>query len=391
MRIWWTTVYYEIIKYSKMRSMLLLLTGLPLVLIFLLGNAFNQELKPAKVAVYISDQGELRSGIESFWKDPSIQTYMETLSAASETEVKDLVREGTADYGVVVPADYSSRILMGQSAEWKAYPGRYEERNIAARAVIDSYMSNTNLKLAAMETLGAAYSSSPAASSSDETARPGEAVFRVGNVSGGKEDVFKSVSAVQYYAAAYLIMFLLYGGMSATLSLMNQRSRGTLQRIYAVPGAFRKAVAGILTGALALAGLQAIVIIGFSAVVYDVDWGGRVGWIALTCLLTAIAGTGLAVTLGSLVGSTKSLQTLFGIVVFVMTFLSGGMVPNIEQMVGGAGKYTLNYWANEVLRTIMYENDPSKIWSGIGILAAIAFCLALIGAVRLPKVVKKHA
>ncbi|MFF2093541.1 ABC transporter permease [Paenibacillus sp. NPDC058174] len=391
MRVWWTTVYYEIIKYSKMRSMLLLLTALPLVLIFLLGNAFGENMKPAKVAVYINDQGELRSGIDSFWNDPSIGTYIDRLNAASETEVKDMVREGTADYGVVVPEDYSSRILTGQHAEWTAFPGRYEDRNIAVRAVIDSYMANTNLNLAAMETLGADYASSAAASSSNEAATAEEPIFRVGNVSGGKEDVFKSVSAVQYYAAAYLIMFLLYGGMSAALSLMNQRSRGTLQRIYAVPGVFRKAVAGILSGSLALAGLQAVVIIGFSAVVYGVDWGGRAGWIALTCLLTVIAGTGLAVTLASLVDSTKSLQTLFGVFVFVMTFLSGGMVPNIDQMVGGAGKYTLNYWANEVLRTVMYENDPSKIWSGIGILAAIAFCLVLIGVVRLPKVVKKHA
>jgi ABC-2 type transport system permease protein len=75
MRAWWTTAYYELIKYSRMRSVLIILIGLPLLLILLLGSAFDTEMKPSKVALYIADQGEMRASIDSFWNDDAKALY----------------------------------------------------------------------------------------------------------------------------------------------------------------------------------------------------------------------------------------------------------------------------------------------------------------------------
>ncbi|HTG68130.1 MAG TPA: hypothetical protein VL921_02640, partial [Candidatus Udaeobacter sp.] len=84
MRVWWTTAYYELIKYSRMRSVLIILIGLPLLLILLLGSAFDTEIKPAKVALYVADQGEMKPGIDSFWNDEAIKPYIKVLKAESE-------------------------------------------------------------------------------------------------------------------------------------------------------------------------------------------------------------------------------------------------------------------------------------------------------------------
>ena len=72
MREWWITSYYEVLKYSRMRSVLVLLIALPLLLILLLGSAFDSELKPTKVALLIADQGEMRSSMDAFWRDDKI-------------------------------------------------------------------------------------------------------------------------------------------------------------------------------------------------------------------------------------------------------------------------------------------------------------------------------
>ena len=388
MRVWWTTAYYELIKYSRMRSVLIILIGLPLLLILLLGSAFDTEIKPAKVALYVADQGEMKPGIDSFWNDEAIKPYIKVLKAESEGEVQDFVREGIADYGVFIPADFSKRLLAGDKANWLTYSGRYEEKNIAADTVVNGYMAKVNMRLAAVEKLGLELAAE--ADEANSRAAAGESPITTRNLGSGDSQEFGETSAIQYYSAAYLIMFLLYGGMSGALALLNQRESGTLQRMYAIPGSFRAIVFGIIVGAVMLAALQAVVIVTFTAYVYDVEWGSHFGWITLICLFTTAAGEGLAITIASFARTRKTTQTLFTIIVFSMTFLSGGMMTGIETMVGGADKLTINHWANASLRAIMSGTDTSAVWSEIGMLGLIALILSIIAVVRLPKVVKQH-
>ncbi|MFX3633391.1 MAG: ABC transporter permease [Candidatus Pristimantibacillus sp.] len=394
MRIWWTTMNYELLKFSRMRSLLIILMGLPLILILLLGSAFDNDIKPAKVAVYTGDEGVLSEGIADFWNDPQIKEYISYVAVDSEQEVKDWIREGRVDYGVVIPVDYSDKVTSGQATKWFTYPGRYEDRNMAARAVIESYMDDMKLQMAAaqimdsqsQQTAGGNEKVADQALASDQTP-----IVAVGTLSANTDSVFKSVSAVQYYASAYLIMFLLYGGMTAAISILNQKKNGTLYRLYAVPVSFRTTSMGIISGAIVLSAIQAFVIIMFTTFVYGVEWGDRFGWIVLICLLTSCAGVGLAITIASFTGTSKGTQTFFGIAAFTMTFLSGGMVADISSVIGNTGMYTINHWANISLRAIMEGTDLSGVWSDIGILASISFVLMIIAAIRLPKVVNRHA
>lgn len=391
-RAWWTTAFYELLKYSRMRSVLIILIGLPLLLILLLGSAFDADIKPAKVALYNADQGEMKASIDTFWSDETIKPYIKVLAAKSENEVKDWLREGIADYGVYIPASFSERLVAGQGAKWQTYSGRYEEKNIAADAVVNSYMANVNLQLAAITALGPEAAVSTGAQDSSALSKSGgDSLIHVATLQAGESQMFGPTSAIQYYSAAYLIMFLLYGGMTAAIALLNQKKSGTLQRLYAIPSSFNAVVFGVIVGAVILAALQAIVIVAFTAYVYGVDWGGHFGWITLICLLTAAAGAGLAIILASFAGNTKTTQTLFSIIVFSMTFLSGGMIVGIENRIGEANKFTINHWANVSLRAIMSGTDSSAVWNEIGVLAFIALILSIIAVIRLPKVVKRHA
>ena len=389
MRAWWTTAYYELIKYSRMRSVLLILIGLPLLLILLLGSAFDTDMKPAKVALVVADQGEMKASIDSFWSDEKIQPYIKVVEAASEKEVRDWVREGIVDYGVYIPSDFSERLNAGVPSKWVTYSGRYAEKNLAADAVVNRYLSQVNLHLAAIETFGPELAAGMDGRNGQAGSGGNSIVTR--DLGAGDSQIFGKTSAIQYYSAAYLIMFLLYSGMSAAIALLNQKESGTLQRMYAIPVSFRAIVFGIIVGAAMLAVVQSVIIIAFTTYVYGVDWGGNIGSIALICLLTTAAGAGLAITIASFARTRKTLQTLFTILVFSMTFLSGGMMTGIEKMVGGANKLTINHWANVSLRALMSGTDTADVWNGIGILAVIALLLSIIAVIRLPKVVKQHA
>jgi len=392
MHAMWVTALYEFKKYIRNRSLLLLMIGLPLLLIFILGSALDIQIKPAKVALYLEDQGELAEGIGSFWDDPALTPYVMPMKEDSQQQVESLVKAGKADYGVVVPAHFSEEVIAGQSAEWIVFPGRNADKNMAAEAVIDHYMTDANLELAKLALAGAA---SVSAKHEPDNPAVGEGVgegadsyVKVGTLSAGSNQIFDSVSAVQYYAAAYLIMFLLYNGMIAADAVLDQRREGTLQRLYAVPVSFRGIIAGIICGAFMLSIFQAAAILLFTTYVYGVDWGGSFGLIGLICLLTIVASMGFAFFITSFKLSRKTVNSIFTFAVFSMTFMSGGMMAGVGSLLGGADRFTLNYWSNASLRSIMNGSDTDTVIGQIIVLAIIAFVLVLLAAVRLPKVVK---
>jgi ABC-2 type transport system permease protein len=384
LRIWWTTVCSEALKYSRMRPVLILLIGMPLMLILLLGSAFNMTIKPAKVALFVEDQGELGSGVTEFWQSTDMASYVTVLDAASEQEVQAEVTQGAADYGVYVPADFSKRIQAGEQAVWHTYAGRFGEKNMAAEALVSSYMAQLNVDLAARRVLGAIPSPGSMADHS------GEELLKIGTLGNGENQVFGKTSSMQYYSASYLIMFLMYGGMSAAMALLGQKEDGTLGRLYSLPASFYAIVLGIVSGAIVLAFGQAAVIIGFTKVVYGVAWGGQPGWLALICLLTTLAGAALAIVVASFAKTRKTTQTIFSILTIVMTFLSGGMVAGIQNTNRSTSELTINHWASEALRAIMGGADAGAFGKDVVVLSAIAAGLLVVAVIRIPKVVKQH-
>lgn len=384
----WITAVYELKQYFRDTSFLLISLGLPLLLIFILGNALDMEIKPAKVVIYMDDQGELREGIEQFWAEPSLSTYIKLLDADSAQEVESKVKDGKADYGVIVPANFSELVMSGKTAEWTVFPGRNEEKNLAAETVIDKYLSAINLKLATIAITGpdaAQYTS--AYSETDQSTSNQTSLVKVGSLGAGSSQVFDSVSAIQYYSAANLILFLLTNGMIAANAVLEQRRKGTLQRLYAAPVSIRAIIAGIICSAFIMSIIQAAVIILFTTYVYNVKWGDHYGLIVLICLLTIIASIGLAFIIASFKLTRKMINTIFTVIVFSMTFISGGMIAGVGGLLSGADRFTLNYWSNASLRSIMNGSDTATIIGEITVLAVVALTLATLAALRLPKVV----
>ncbi|KQO04604.1 ABC transporter permease [Paenibacillus sp. Leaf72] len=386
MRTWWITLTYEWIKISRMHALLVVLAGLPLLLIYLLGSAFDSEIKPAKVAVYNADQGAMREGVDAFWQGADILPYVRPAALSSEAEVREAVQDGAADYGVIIPANYSAKLAAGESVSWHTLDGHDGSKNIAAHSIVRSYLSQVNMEVAAFKVLGPESLSGLESRQTDAAA-----LVKVQTLGGGSDQSFGSVSAIQYYSVAYLVMFLQYGGMTGAVSLLRQKREGTLQRLYGIPASFNGVVAGIISGAALLGVMQTIIIIVFTKYVYGVDWGGAYWGIALISLLTIIAGSGLALTIASFAKTVKTMQTLFNTIIFSMTFLSGGMVAMIQNKLGLISKLNINFWANAALRGLMDGSSRVLVWQNIGILAAIAAVLAIFAIIRLPKVVKQHA
>jgi len=373
MRIALEVAWNEAVRLCRIRTVILMLLGLPLLLIFLLGNALQSDLEPVRLSVSVGDRGAISEAAERYLTSPDVAGYVDAQNRESEAEVREDVRSGAADFGFA---------LTGEGVRY--FPGPFTERNMIAESVLDRFTGDANVRLSAADHVpglsGEAVEQSLSAAYATERVQIGTLLSRdsVG---------FDKFSAVQYYSVAYLVMFLLYSGMSAALSLTEEREKGTLLRLYSMPVSLNVLLLGKLMGAALFACLQAGVIVGFTRTVYGVDWGGSYASIALVCVLISAAAIGFAIVVCSFVRNRRAIESIFSLVIVAMTFLSGGMIADLGSGLREIGKFTINHWANEVLRILMAGGTMGEGWREALVLVAISAAVVTAAMLRFRKAV----
>jgi ABC-2 type transport system permease protein len=307
--------------------------------------------------------------------------YVQTVTASSKEEIIRMLKKGEADYGLVVPADFSKQLSAGKSTAWELLPGKSFVKNLTAETVLRRVTDQANSLQALGLVLG------PQASQQALVSGQGDKGKAVSFVEAGRlSKSGKESTAMQYYSAAELVMFLLFGGMSAAAGIAIDRENRTLERMYSTPVPGTSVLFGKLLGRGIISVAQALIIIGFTWGVYGVDWGGNLGSIMLVCLLTIIAAMSLALLLALLISSSRTVQSVYTIIIFVMTFVSGGMSPYVGEFLSKVGRGTVSYWAANSINRLMLGYGGADTTQGVGILACFSLGLMLAALIGYRKV-----
>jgi ABC-2 type transport system permease protein len=389
MRIAWYAAYYELLQFMRLRSVVLILFGLPLVLIFILGNGLStSSMRSIDVAVWNGDESLYGLTFDEYAATENVREHIRVRPAESEEEVRERLLTGQADYGIVIPAGYAAASPV-TATPIAVFPGELPDRNLKAEAILGGFLAQVEQRRATALVFGERREQSPASRPSQDASYPSSegSNVAVNTLYTGSSLQFGSVSSLQYYAAAYLVMFLMFSGMSAAISTIEQREQGTLRRLRALPITMTHFMLGKYAGFALLAMLQSAVIVLVTRYAFGVQWGNAYGWTLAVCLLTALSAIALSVTLASFLPSRKSVESIFTMAVIVMTFLSGGMIPTLHPMLREAGKVTINHWANEALKSLMTGGSWTDIRTTFLMLTAIAFALSAMMLLRIGRTV----
>src|SRR5690554_6488563 len=117
MLIFLTVAKYELVQSFRTKSNYVVLFALPLLLIFILGSALSTifttndvEVERVELAIVVVDQGVMREPINQFLDSPDIAPYIIARHVAAREDVVSDIRAGKADYGLVVPSDFSEKM-----------------------------------------------------------------------------------------------------------------------------------------------------------------------------------------------------------------------------------------------------------------------------------------
>lgn len=364
---------YELLRIVRQPSVLISLIGVPLLLIFILGSALSsffvpedRELDPVRVAVVMLDQGALAGQTQAFLSSPEIAEAVRPVNVSDRNRALEMVKKNDADFAVVVPEDFSEKVLSGQSVQWEFILGGNRLGNLVAQSVFQAYLDQANLIQSA--------SMSGVHEQELRTAMvPSDApLIEAGRLHKEK----KEVNAFGYYSAHMLVMFMLYGGMSAAISLISERECNTLERLRSMPMGANAIFGGKLFAILIMCAVQALVIVTFSGLAYGVDWSASWSALLFGILFMIVSSISLAVIVASYLKTIKGAVGAFNFLIVVMTLLSGGFSPDIGSVLESLGRYTLNYWSSAGMLSLML-GDAAKAWEQISILGCIALGLLL--------------
>jgi len=316
--------------------------------------------------IYSEDQGTYREMTDQLLQTPKIEAYIRLNQAESREEVIEAIKAGSEDYGLVIPHEFSSNVMTGESAEWEFIRGNDRMNNMIAESVLQSIISQIHMMQSSAIVLG-----ETSLQLVSEHTQSNQSHVEVGRLSSSS----KEFTATEYYASAMLIMFLLYSGLASATSLVMEKQDHTLSRLSSMPIHAYQIVFGKLLGGGILAGFQATVIILGTSLLYGVNWGTQIHLVIALCLLVILCSMSIAIITTLLFKTLQAVTVAFPVIIITMTALSGGFSPDLGSFVNQLGKFTISHWGSDGLLQMMLYNESAAITNHLLILSVTGFSL----------------
>ena len=339
----------------------LLLTPLAVIMVasFALGPAFKGQLKSELLAANL-DQGQIgKQLIESLNSTEGLQVIEGT-----EDECKALAA-GDQKYktSLVIPADFSSKILTGENTGLQVYVDPSDNVNRPFMVgMIDGAASRLSGMVAAVrvsvtEVQKFAPSSDPTLVASDAAPAAVQQMTAAQPVgveitnAGGMQDF----NMFDTQAPGYSVMFLLFGVMLGAEGLLEERDKGTLGRLLVAPVSEASILGGKLVAQFLVAVVQMIILFGVGHFIFGMHLGNSIPGLVLMIGMTAFTATAFGILLASVVKTRRQATSLGTLVIILMSALGGSWWPlSIEpQFMQTIGHLTINAWALDGLNALI--------------------------------------
>ena len=383
----------DIILTLKDKRAIAIIVIMPIVLIFALGISLSSMFEGAtvnlskfQVGVVNEDNGEEAGSLIEFLESSDMKEYF-TIVEGSYDEMTELIDAGKIEAFIHVPKDYTKNIQDGNSVNVTLVEKDSDSVNSTIITdAVNGYIKTQRDTYAAIDAANEALK---------EYNIPGEAIMTSLSDVFESEDKFvtvdsitdtgKNISAIQYYSAAMVAMYILFVGMVGTSSLIEERETNTLMRLNTT----RVSKSGILLGkflALFVLGIMDIaVIILFSKFAFGVKWGNSIPGLCILSLALSFAACGLSMMIATIFKSSKAVDVLNPLLIMGMAFIGGNMIPLYEmnENIQKVGLILLNNCGMKGYLNLMINNGIESILLPSAVLVGMGIVFLLIGRPRL--------
>ena len=363
--------YYTILRNFRDYKTLTLMLLLPIMLILILGSALGGVFTPNSVSAttiyYLNEDHKFMSqAFEAFLETDEIKELTLVKTVTSKDEAIKLIVNREAATLIVLPSNFSEEIQNGRKAAIEVYNSKYSSfRASIVQSIVNGFVKGTNAQLVVRQ-MG---SSSPEYMRFDNLQE--NSVTTEGH----------TPRAIDYYAVTMLIMTIMYGTSYGNLALKEEKQLNTSMRLASAPIKYREVILGKLLGSIVTVLLQAILIIIFTKMFFNVNWGGNIPFVIFVCFSLTLLAVGLGMMVSNLGKNPQATGALLNFGVNIMTFIAGGYFPASQMgpLLEKVGFISPNYLAQQAIFNTIYEGSAVQTINymlGIWIVLIIVFIIA---------------
>jgi len=194
----------------------------------------------------------------------------------------------------------------------------------------------------------------------------------------------KANPVVSMYAAGIAVMFLLFGAVGNSGTLLEEEENQTLERLMCSELNMIQLLAGKWLLMTIVGIVQVTIMFAWAQLAFGVDFLGHLSGFVVMTVVTAGAASSFALTLAALCTNRAQLNAVAVILILSMSALGGSMVPRyvMSETMQQIGKITFNAWALDGYIKVFWRDLPlGELAPELTVLTATA--IVLFGAARL--------
>ncbi len=301
----------EFVQIARDPRTLVLALIIPVVQLFLLGYAANNDVRNIPLAIYDQDRGPTARALIDAYR--AADYFKLAYDVDSEAELRTLIENGDARAGLIIPADYSLQIKSGSSAQ-------------VAFILDGSDPTAASTALAAAQFIGQAHAT---AIMSERLQQKGQTAALTLPV-----DVRTQVWYNPDLASAYFMVPGLTGMILQTLTsiltasaVVRERERGTIEQLIVTPIRPWELLLGKLLPYTILALVNTFEVLVIGSLWFNVPVRGDLFQIALVSGLFLVTGLGIGLLASTIANTQQEAILTVWMTLLPSIFLSGFFFP----------------------------------------------------------------
>ena len=301
----------EFIQISRDPRTLYIIIAIPVVQLFLLGYTATTDVRNVPLAVLDQDRSPASRRLLDAYR--AADYFRVAFDVDNEAEIRQLIDDGEAGAGLVLPPDYSERLLAGKTAHL-AFVLDGSDPNVASTS------------LAAAQLIGQAHSNQI---TFDRIERRGlgSAVQPALDV---RAQVWYNPDLVSAYfmvpALIGLILQLLTSMLTAT-AIVRERERGTIEQLIVTPIRSGELILGKITPYVLIAFFDTIEVLAVGTFWFKVPIRGSLGLLLGLSGLFLVSSLGIGLVISTIARTQQEAMMLTWFTLLPTVFLSGFFFP----------------------------------------------------------------
>ena len=357
--------------FMKDRQATLLIILMPIVLIVVLGFSLNSlfekdsaNINKAVITIIDEDKSGQSKEFQDFFKEKTVKKYIE-VEKNDLPSAKKKIKNAELSALLVIPKGYGESFSGDQKSEIELYTdkGSPVEGSIV-KSIVSKYIATNSVLLSAAEAsedIFKKYSLDSKMILQDLSKLIDSEEELVKN--GSLTNDGKGLSAMQYYSAAMVSMYILFVGMVGSSLLAEEREEETLSRMLTTTVSETSIILGKVLGIFLLGLIDIFILILFTKIVYKVDWGSSLLGLILLSVFLSYAASGLSVLIATLFKSSKTIDMVNPAIILVMSFVGGNMFPLYEMsdLLRKVSLTLMNNWGLRGYLSLMINSSAQSI------------------------------